>query len=223
MLANSAAKQNDVVAYQAALERLVTYYPNKDYWTDLVRRLARKPGFDRRLQLDLFRLEGAVGALDNANELMEMTQLALAEGLPGEATAIIKRGYAAGVLGTGAEAGRQSRLRDLAARTAADDVKTLAPRERDAAAAKDGTGLVNMGLAYGGYGQADKAVALIEQGIRKGGLKHLEDAKLHLGVAYLAAGQKDQAIAMLKTVQGADGPADLARLWMIRAQQTAGL
>ncbi|GAC1417821.1 MAG: hypothetical protein NVSMB6_20010 [Burkholderiaceae bacterium] len=58
---------------------------------------------------------------------------------------------------------------------------------------------------------------MMEQGIARGGLKRPEDAKLHLGIAYLQAGKKAEAIKMLKTVQGGDGTADLARYWIILA------
>jgi hypothetical protein len=60
----------------------------------------------------------------------------------------------------------------------------------------------------------------MEQGIAKGGLKRLEDAKLHLGIACLLAGQKAKGMQVLKTVQGSDGTADLARLWLLQAQRS---
>jgi hypothetical protein len=36
-----------------------------------------------------------------------------------------------------------------------------------------------------------------------------------LGYAYQVAGQKQKAIQVFKSVQGGDGPASLARLWII--------
>jgi Flp pilus assembly protein TadD len=53
----------------------------------------------------------------------------------------------------------------------------------------------------------------MEAGIAKGGLKRPEDDKLHLGIAYLQAGNRSKAVQVLKTVQGSDGTAELARLW----------
>ena len=44
---------------------------------------------------------------------MEMAQLALQAGVPAEAKMVVDKGYAAGVLGKGAEAERQKRLKDL--------------------------------------------------------------------------------------------------------------
>ena len=101
----------------------------------------------------------------------------------------------------------------------ADDQKNLSQGEAQANAAKDGAGLVNIGYNFVLNGQNDKGLAMMEKGIAKGGLKRPEDAKLHLGAAYLLAGQKAKAQQIFKTVQGADGTADLARLWVLQAQR----
>ncbi len=47
-----------------------------------------------------------------------------------------------------------------------------------------------------------------------------EDAALHLGLAYLMAGQKVRARQVLQSVQGSDGAADLARLWIVASQRS---
>ena len=59
----------------------------------------------------------------------------------------------------------------------------------------------------------------MQQGISKGGLKRPEDAKLHLGIAMFMAGDNAKAQASFKTVAGADGTADLARLWLLYARR----
>ena len=97
-----------------ALERLVTYYPKKEYWAELIAGVQRKPGFSDRFSLDIYRLMLATGGMRTANDYMEMAQLALQAGFAAEGKAAIEKGFAAGVLGTGAEADRQKRLRDLA-------------------------------------------------------------------------------------------------------------
>ncbi len=57
---------------------------------------------------------------------MEMAQLALQAGYPAEAKAIIDKGFAAGALGTGAEAERHKRLRDLAVKQEAESAAGIA-------------------------------------------------------------------------------------------------
>jgi len=62
---------------------------------------------------------------------------------------------------------------------------------------------------------------MMEQGMKKGGIRHPDDARLHLGYAYQLAGQAQKAVHAFKTVQGGDGAAALARLWIIRIGQGA--
>lgn len=220
LLASCAIKQNDKAAYVNALEKLLAYHPKKEYWADLLGRVQTKPGFADRLSLDLYRLKQSLDQLTTAGDYMEMSQLSLQAGFPAEAVKAVEQGFKSGTMGTGADAERHKRLRDLAAKTAASDQKTMAQNEVEASKGKDGTGLVNLGFAYVTTGQYDKGLALMEQGIRKGGMKHLEDAKLHLGVAYLRAGQKANAIQTFKSVQGTDGAADLARYWVLEANSS---
>jgi hypothetical protein len=215
MLMNAAVKQRDVGAETFALERLVMYYPKKEYWVSLLSRLQRKPGFSDRLALDTYRLSLATGSMTSANDYMEMAQLALQADSAAEGKQVLDKGFAAGVLGTGAQADRHKRLRDLVAKRLEEDKKTRAENEKQALAEKDGNALVSVGMSLVFGGQAAKGVQLVQQGIAKGGLKRAEDAKLHLGIAYLAAGDAAKAQAAFKTVTGADGTADLARLWAL--------
>jgi tetratricopeptide (TPR) repeat protein len=215
LLANAAARSGgDKAAYLAALERLVMYYPKREYWADLLRRIEAKPGFSSRLQLDLYRLRAATNTLTSANDIVEMAQLALQEGQAGEAKQVLDAGFASGVLGKGPEAERQQRLLALAKQRLIEAPKDLAAAEAEAASARDGNALVKVGLAYSAIGQTDKAIALIQQGIAKGGLKRRDDANLHLGIAYMRAGQKGRAAQVFRTVSGSDGTGDLARLWL---------
>jgi tetratricopeptide (TPR) repeat protein len=209
-------KQKDNSGDLAALEKLVAYYPKKEYWASLLSRIQRKPGFSDRLSLDVFRLKLATANLSSTADYMEMTQLALQAGVPAEARKIVEQGFAAGALGTGTDAERHQRLRGLAMKT----VEAPANGEAEAAAAMDGTALVNNGFNQVAKGQADKGIALMEKGIHIGGLRRPEDAKLHLGIALLQGGHKAKAIQTFKSVQGGDGTADLARLWVIHANRS---
>jgi Tfp pilus assembly protein PilF len=214
LLANCYLKLNDKTGYANALEKLVVHHPKKEYWADLLARIQRKPGFSDRLSLDVYRLMFATGNLREGGDFMEMAQLALQAGLPAEAKKIVADGFAKGVLGSGAEADRHKRLRDLANKQTDDDRKGLAEDEKTAASAKEGEALVKVGYAFVTNGDLDKGIAMMEQGIAKGGLKRAEDAKLHLGMAYLQAGNRAKAVQVLRSVGGADGAADLARLWI---------
>ncbi len=214
LLANVASRSGgDRAAYLIALERLVTYYPKREYWADLLRRIESKPSFSSRLALDLYRLKAATKTLTSANDIVEMAQLALQERQAAEAKQVLDQGFASGLLGKGAEAERQKRLLALATQKAASSQTDLATAEAEAASDKDGGSLVRIGLAYTGLGNFDKGIALIQKGIAKGGMKRTDDANLHLGIALMRAGQKGRAAQAFKAVTGGDGAADLARLW----------
>lgn len=220
LLANSYLRQKNNTGYAATIEKLLNYYPKKSLWANVISGVQRKPGFSDRLSLDVYRLQLATGNLVSTNDFMEMAQLSLQGGFVTEGKKVIDDGFANGALGKGAEAERHKRLRDLAEKRAAEaKAANLAQDETEANAAKDGNALVTLGDKYVGTGQAAKGISLIEAGIRKGNLRRPEDAKLHLGLAYLQSGQKAKGVQILRTVQGNDGVADLARLWIIFSQK----
>ncbi len=219
LLMNAAVRQKDVNGEAFALERLVMYYPKKEYWVSLLSRLQRKPNFSDRLSLDAYRLSLATGSMSAANDYSEMAQLALQAGSGAEAKQVIDKGFAAGVLGTGPEADRHKRLRDLVTKRIEESRKTAADDEKVALAAKDGNDLLTIGMNQVYEGQKAKGLQLMQQGIAKGGLKRPEDAKLHLAIAQIVAGEGAKAQATLKTVSGNDGTSDLARLWALYARR----
>ena len=219
LLLNAALKLGDNNAYVYAMEKLVTYYPKKEYWVDLLSRIQRKPNFSDRLALDAYRLSLATGSMSAASDFMEMTQLALQAGLPTEARQVVDKGFAANVLGQGAEAERHKRLRDLVSKKLDEAKAGQAEAQKQALADKNGTALVNAGFDMVFSAQAPQGLAMMQQGIAKGGLKRPDDATLHLAIAQLMAGQTPKAQALLKTVVGNDGTADLARLWSLYARR----
>jgi hypothetical protein len=218
-LADAARRMNNNAVYSSTLEKLVIYYPKKDYWSAHLASIQRKPGFSDRLGLDVQRLKLANGLITKADEYMELAQLALQAGLPVEAKTIVDKGYAAGVLGTGEQAARHQRLKDLVLKSEAESAAGLAKNAADAATFKDGNEMVKVGTVYASMGQHDKAVQLIEQGIAKGNLRRPDDAKLRLALA-LAGNPKTKAkgLQTLRSVSGTDGTADIARLYAVVMQ-----
>jgi outer membrane protein assembly factor BamD (BamD/ComL family) len=218
ILANCYLRQKDNTGYVNAIEKLVIHYPKKEYWTDLLARVQKKSGFSDRLGVDVYRLRFATNNAGSANDYMEMAQLAMQQGVPAEAKIYIDKGYAAGVLGKGDQAERHERLRKLVMKTLEESQKSRANDEKEALAAKDGNALVTIGLNYVYEGNTAKGLQLIDTGIKKGGLKRPEDAKLRYGEALLHAGRKDRASQVLREVRGTDGTADLARLWLLHGR-----
>ena len=215
-LADAQQRTGNNAGYVNTLEKLLTYYPKKDYWNAYLSRLPRKAGFADRFALDLLRLRLASGTLTKTEDFMEMAQLALQAGLPAEARRIADQGIKAGVLGTGPEAARHQRLRELAVKQEAEAKTNLANQANEAQTFKEGDGLVKVGYAYVSLGEVEKGIDLIQKGIAKGNLKRPEDAKLRLGMAQLQSGKgKSAAVQTLRSVKGTDGGVEIARLWAI--------
>lgn len=202
MLATCAQKVKDGSAYRGALGLLVAYHPSPAYWDEMVTAIRGNPGYLSSLDLDIYRLRRATGSLATADAYMEMTQLALVAGSPAEGKQVIDQGFASGVLGKDAQADREKRLQALAAKRAQPGGDAATPATPIDA---------GMNLVFAGHAQ--QGLPMMEQAIAKGGLEHPDAARLRLGEAYYVAGQKARAVQVLRTVKGADGSGDLAKLW----------
>jgi len=215
MLSNAYLQMKDSAGYSRALDKLIAHYPKKDYWLSALHGVLTLPGFSDRLQLDVTHLKIATGTMRTAGEYFEAVQLSLHDGFPLEAQKIMEKGLAAGLLGTGPEAERHKRLKALVDKDLAEDKKTIAQEEAQGIAGKDGKTLLNDGFNYVLHGKTAKGLEMMEQGVKLGsGLKRPDHAKMQLAYGYHLAGQNQKAIQTYRTVQGTDGAAALARLWI---------
>ena len=226
LLANAYLQSKDTAGYGRTMEQLVALYPKRDYWLAAIDNVVRRSGFNDRLQIDVARLKSEVGTIRSAGEYLDFAQMSLIEGFPAEAIRVVEKGYAAGVLGTGPEAARHKRLRDLAAKNLAEDKKTIAEIEKQDTAGKDPKDLFNEGFNLVLNDKAAKGLAMMERSIKSAGsatsgFKRPDHAKLQLAYAYHIAGHHAKALETFKAVQGTDGAAALARLWVIKLNRTS--
>ena len=222
LLAASQGTVKDTAGYLATLTRLAATTGKLDYWDELINRTVRKDGFaDERLRLDVYRLRQVVGIKLEADEVGDMAYRANQAGLPAEAQALLDDGFKSGLLGKGSNAAADQKLRESATKAAAQDRATLADSEAAALKAPNGNALYGLGLALSATGAHERGLALITQGIAKGGLRRPDDAQLHLGLVALRAGKADQAKAAFAAVKGTDGAADLARLYALHIDSPA--
>jgi len=215
-LADAAKRLNNNAVYSSTLEKLVLWYPKKDYWAAHLASIQRKPGFSDRLALDVQRLKLANGLITKTDEYMELAQLALQAGFPVEAKSVVDKGYASGALGTGEQAARHQRLKDLVLKSEAESAAALPGNAVEAKTLKTGDELVKVGTVYTSMGQYDKAIELIEAGIAKGGLRRPEDARLRLALAQsMSPKHKARGLQSLRSIGGSDGSAEVARLYAV--------
>jgi tetratricopeptide (TPR) repeat protein len=202
-----------------ALKKMVRYYPKPEYWENLLDIYRRKASGDR-LTLGYYRLMNDVGVLKDKGDYVEMSQLAIDAGVPGEAQEIMQKGIQGGVLKSDdkTEQGRFDRLAASAKKQSDLDRAQLNQLQSEADKAGSGQASVGLGQAYLSYGELDKAIAAMEKGIAKGSVTDSDEAQISLGIAYLKKGQKDKARDAFKAVKNGSKWSDLAELWSIRAQ-----
>ena len=90
---------------------MVRYYPKAEYWENLLDIYRRKDNSDR-VTLGYYRLMNEVGVLKDKGDYVEMAQLAMDAGVPGEAQQIVEKGMQNGTLKSDdkTEQGRYDRL-----------------------------------------------------------------------------------------------------------------
>jgi len=216
ILQSACLKLKDDNCVAAQIEKLVINYPKPDYWTDLINSLLRVSTNDREL-LNVLRLSDGVDVMKDASQYTEMAQLALGQGLPGEAQGILEKGQQKGIF-------TAQREKDLANRILADakqavtlDKSTLDKQDAAARAKPTGEADVKLGAAYLSYGLNDKAIEALQRGIGKGGVKNPDEAGLLLGIAYMRSNNKPEAIKAFQTVKQNPAMARIARMWLINA------
>jgi hypothetical protein len=213
---SSSLKQNDDAGEAHWLELLVAYHPKPEYWENVVQTLYHNKLNDKQL-LQVYRLSADVGIL-KGSDYAEMAQLALDAGSPGEAVAILNKGFANNVFTEAADKNRNQHLLDSAKKQAASDQPTLPKSEADAANASGGDRYVGVGIGYFGYGDYDKASKDIAAGLAKGTTKDSTDARLLLGIAQLKSGDKDGAVKTFQSVKGDPVAERVAALWILHAK-----
>ncbi|HTY50448.1 MAG TPA: tetratricopeptide repeat protein [Steroidobacteraceae bacterium] len=213
---SAVVKLNDAQGITRWTERLLTYYPKREYWENEIDTLLRMKTTDKQL-LQIYLLANDVGALTHPEDFTEMAQIALDQGSPGIAVAILQKGFDSNVFTDTASKNRNQHLLISAKQAAAQDQPTLARSEAQGAAAATGQLSVGVGIGYLGYGQYDKAAQDLAAGLKKGGVKDPVTAQLLLGVAQYKAGNKDAAVQAFHQVRGDPVLEKVAGLWAIHA------
>jgi len=205
-----------------ALKKLVRYYPKEEYWANVLDIYRRKAEGDR-VTLGYYRLMNDAGVLKDKGDYVEMAQLAIDAGVPGEAQHVVEKGVESGTLKSAdkTEQGRYDRLLTSAKKLATDDQASLSQLAKEAEKATKGQPSVALGQAYLSYGKYAEAIEALKRGIAKGGLLDADEAQISLGIAYMKSGQKDQARQAFQAVKDASKWEQLAELWALRTYASA--
>jgi len=214
ILQGACIKLKDNACVTDQLEKLVIHYPKPQYWQDLMSLLMAQTKNNNQL-LNMWRLADGANVLQDPAEFMEMAQLAIGQGLPGESQAVLEKGFQKGVFTTARQKEQANQLMAESKQAVALDKSTLDKQDAAARAKPTGDNDVKLGAAYLSYGELPKAVEALERGITKGGVKNPDDAALLLGIAQLRAGNKAEAAKAFGTVNKDATMTRIAKLWLL--------
>jgi tetratricopeptide (TPR) repeat protein len=219
LILSACVKLEDNACQTKGLERLVTYYPKPEYWSNLLLVLLKEASSSDTNTLQVYRLMWETDVLKSGDDFTEMAQLAMDQGTPGDAQRVLQRALERNLYTDQRTKDKNQRLLDKAKQGAASDQASLEKTLKEAEAATTGGKNAGMGLAYLSYGQYDKAIDQLSKAIAKGGLRNAADTQLLLGIAQLKGGHKDDAIKTFKAVKGDPVLERLGTLWAIHARQ----
>jgi tetratricopeptide (TPR) repeat protein len=202
-------------------KQLVRAYPSREHWEPLLDTLSRNAG-DDRAKLYFYRLMLDLGVLKNPADYVEMAQMMMDQefGVPGEAVQVIQKGFANKVLDN-KDRDRHLRVQDSVKARAEAARKQVAQLEEQARKGGSGETDVRLGAQYLSFGEHQKAVAVLQRGLRRGGVKDINDARMLLGLAHYRAGQKHEAGKVFRSVSNDSTLATIADLWALRTQQSS--
>ena len=196
-------------------EKLVKYYPKPEYWQNLVNTLFNDKKSTDKHQINVMRLALYVKSINEPSKFEEIAQIALDQGLPGEAQALLEDAMNRKLFTDARILERNKGLLTRAKTAAAGDKATLAQQEAAAQKNPQGNADVKIGAAYLSYGENEKAIESLQRGIGKGGVRDPDEAGLLLGVAYLRSGNKAEAAKAFGTVNKDPTMTRIAKLWLL--------
>jgi tetratricopeptide (TPR) repeat protein len=209
-------KLDDDPCKMQALEKQAQHHPKPETWSNLViLMLSGMPTDDATLQI--YRLASTVGGMRRGEDYLEMAQIALDKGFPGEAQSALESAIAKKSFADPKTLETANRMLATAKAQSATDKASLGKTAQAAAANKNGQVDVRMGQAFLSYGQYAEAIAAIQRGIGKGNVRNPAEAQLALGQAQLKAGNAAEAVKSFQAVKGDATMERLGKLWAIHA------
>ena len=210
-LAYAAGDWSDVASLYR--ERL-SHYDSAGEWRSALANYLTAPGMDSQVQLDLYRLQAANGAMASERDYQAYAQLAEKAGNYAEAKAIIEAGRSAGKL-TQTQAATAALMKSVTPK-AAKQIAALPAAGKKAAAAKDGSAALAVADDYFSLSQFPQAVEYYRLALSKGGVDQGK-ANARLGIALARSG--DLAGAKAALAQASGNWTNVAGFWSVWVDQ----
>ena len=196
-----ASDSQDNTAMDPVLIDLIKLNNKTTYWNSLLR-IERQEERDDHNTLMIYRIMYNTQSMKEDTDFIEMAQLLGDAALPGEAATVLNKALSSGVVKDEHKERTQRLLNSLQGRADADK-KGLAQLDAEAAKNPAGELSIKLGEVYYGFGDYQKAVDAINQGLQKGQVKHADEAYVYLGLSQAQlknSAEAKKAFAQLKSV-----------------------
>ena len=170
------------------LNTLIIYYPKKQYWVQASHLYGEKK--EEQKQLALMEAAYEQGFLDRSSELVTMAYLYLNAEAPYYAGSVMEKGFEDELVD---DKSKNYELAGSAWAQAREVSKSIPMMEQAAAKSDEGELYVRLGNVYLDGDQFTKAADSVNKGLKKGGVKRPDQARLVLGMAYFNLGEYDKA------------------------------
>jgi TolA-binding protein len=181
-------EKNMVSKATETLEKLILYYPNKQYWVQLSFMYSEQN--QEAKQLAAMDTAYVQDLLDKDGEYRNMASLFLNAEVPYKAAVILEKGFEKEIV---ENSSKNWELLGGALRQAQEIKRSIPAMEKAAEMSDSGDLYTRLGNIYLDAEQNEKAIEAIEKGLARGGVKRADNARLVLGMAYFNVNQYSKA------------------------------
>ena len=191
-------------------KKWVAAYPTKSNWHDALLTYTSQVKASTDVQIDVFRLLRAAGALSGDSDYREYAEDVYLR-YPNEAKSVLQEGSSKGILNLAGKNDASEVLGIVTGKTQADQA-SLPAADKSARASANGKGALTTADAYVSYGDYPKAIDLYKVAATKGGVD-AGTVALHMGWAQALSGDAAGAKQTFATVTGVRKP--IAEFWAV--------
>jgi len=170
------------------LEILIMYYPKKQYWVQASHLYGEQK--DEARQLAILEATYEQNLLDKSQDLVLLSQLYLNAEVPYPAAKTLEKGFKDEIV---EDESKNYELAGVAWRQAQEVNKSLPMLEKAAAKSEKGELYARLGSVYLDVDKNKEAVTALNKGLKRGGVKRTDQARLALGMAYFNLGEFNSA------------------------------
>jgi len=188
---------------------LLENWPKKRYWFSLAGAYTEL-GEDNNL-IASYGAAHDQGMLEKESELVTMAQLYMQAEVPYKAAMLLQKEMDAGRV---TKSAKNYRLLSQAWMLSQEDEKAIPALKEAARLSDDGELDIRLGNTYLNLGNYDECVTAVRDGLRKGGLKSVDNAQISLGMCLYNKHQYDAAISAFRDASKTQRSRRIAQQWI---------